>query len=414
MQRENRFLKKKYQREDKALTDKCNNATDIKEGEPEIRKQTEIAIPMDETSAAEKGRAPVQAKNKAMAEDGLETNDTENPQVMDLSAVVAMFQDIKNDIAGIKNQKCAEKLQEVEKEQKVASKEVRELYDQMEEYRIKNEILTGVVLKMNDEMNEVKNKVRALESNNMKRTVNLTNFFASADKYKAIDQIEKFLKSKLEIEVDIEDLYYIGKQEPKMLIITVETIKQKRQILQNKKKLKGLTNKKGDEYYIESQQSPETREWQKRQRFLMKKNEKATGANKMDMKMERNKLIINNEPYRKRVKEPDAKDILTMDTHTIESILVIEMHKGGVVEQDSSTFIGYTISAATVQQVQQAYLKLRLIYADARHIVSAYYLPGMDQHFVQDYCDYKEPGAGVKLLTFLQKQKLSYRAIFVI
>ena len=64
--------------------------------------------------------------------------------------------------------------------------------------------------------------------------------------------------------------------------------------------------------------------------------------------------------------------------------------------------------------MEQAYLKIKLSYPKARHIMCAYFLPGDDLHLARGCCDDGEHGAGNKILDFLIRNDLENRAVFVI
>ena len=65
-------------------------------------------------------------------------------------------------------------------------------------------------------------------------------------------------------------------------------------------------------------------------------------------------------------------------------------------------------------QIDELYLKMKMIQPNARHIVCAYWIDGFEPiSQAQDYHDDGEPMAGRQLLDILIKDNLKNRVIFV-
>ena len=98
--------------------------------------------------------------------------------------------------------------------------------------------------------------------------------------------------------------------------------------------------------------------------------------------------------YKKKVNPPDPTELLNMEMEELDRILAIEVIKGPVSKVADSVFIPYSADVGNFQTIRDIYMKIRLMHARARHIVCAFYLPGAEKHYNQDYVDDDEIGAG--------------------
>ena len=114
---------------------------------------------------------------------------------------------------------------------------------------------------------------------------------------------------------------------------------------------------------------------------------------------------------------PQPTDILSIPAAKLDEILQMNMLIGEKQCIEENIFIGAAIKADNTATIQDAYLKLRLIHPQARHIMCAYQLqvePEDRNIHTQDFCDDGEIGAGRQLLKLLQESDLQNRAIFVV
>ena len=82
----------------------------------------------------------------------------------------------------------------------------------------------------------------------------------------------------------------------------------------------------------------------------------------------------------------------------------MQLKPGEQYALDGSAFFGYAVHANNLQIVEEAYVKLRLLYPQAKHILASYNVPGMPRCYYEGYCDDNETGGG----RFLQKIMRNY------
>lgn len=114
------------------------------------------------------------------------------------------------------------------------------------------------------------------------------------------------------------------------------------------------------------------------------------------------------------MKAPSAKDILFPSEEQFQRAKDIQIIKGEEDTRGQSRFASFIAAVENFQDVSAAYLKLRMKYADASHVVCAYRLPGANTPVNQDYIDDQEFGCGRTMLKALKERKLLNVAVFMV
>ena len=93
----------------------------------------------------------------------------------------------------------------------------------------------------------------------------------------------------------------------------------------------------------------------------------------------------------------------------------IKTTKGPSITEQDSVFVPYAIDVSDHVLIRQAYHKIRLLNAKARHVICAYFLPGEhEKYYNRDYVDDGEHGAGRQLLKRMEDSGISNKAVFVV
>lgn len=87
---------------------------------------------------------------------------------------------------------------------------------------------------------------------------------------------------------------------------------------------------------------------------------------------------------------------------------------GGSQYIDGSEFISYAAKVTTIEEVRIAYRKLRVKYADANHIMSAFRLNPPNGPYNQEANDDGEHAGGRTILNVLQESQSTNVAVFII
>ena len=186
------------------------------------------------------------------------------------------------------------------------------------------------------------------------------------------EQLQDFFSNTMSLDVCVEDSYMLGKLAPRPIVITLNTYSEKRQIMEKKAVLRHYEGEKGCNIYINDYIPAHENERRKRERDIIKTAKETGTAHEYTSQG----LKIGNELYKKKVSAPDPCELIDMEMQDINRILELEMDKGRQVMVKDSTFRAYGADVKTHAEVRDFYMKVKLMYARARHIVCAYYIPG--------------------------------------
>ena len=334
----------------------------------------------------------------------------DNPKTIDIRTVVEMFGSIKEEIQLLKKE--GQKVKDVNKKQNETSKQVREIKKELKQEKLKNTVLHGVMIGMAQNMTVLEQRIQRLEEKNLEKAIVITGLKVRKRKKDCINDIYNFMENDLGIEVQIADAYPTGSMRSKSIAVVFETLEDKRKVFQKMNVIKQLLNEEEQPYYVNDLLTQEMNEQKRRHRQIAKITTNEDENTKI--RMDRHNIYINDECYVKKVEVPTYQTILDMDAQQLNEILSIPVVKGGKIQQDGSTFIGYTIAVNSHEQVQRAYHKIKLVHADARHVICGYDVPGIQKEYCQDFCDDKEMGAGRQLLNILLRNDITHRAVFVV
>ena len=139
------------------------------------------------------------------------------------------------------------------------------------------------------------------------------------------------------------------------------------------------------------------------------------------VKYSKGSLCVKGEPYRKNLKivPPTPKQLIDLDADKLNSILKLNTKRSPKVMIGSSTFVGYVADVKSYQDINDAYIKVRMVQPEAKHVVCAYHMIDPEVDFSQETCyqmDYQddgEPAAGRLILDTMNEYNVKHKAVFV-
>ena len=81
---------------------------------------------------------------------------------------------------------------------------------------------------------------------------------------------------------------------------------------------------------------------------------------------------------------------------------------------DGNRFTAYAIETTSYECINDAYMKIRLNHAEARHIVCAWNFPSTRAYESSSYCNDGDHGVGQHILQLLRVNDLSHIAVFIV
>ena len=246
----------------------------------------------------------------------------------------------------------------------------------------------------------------------MKKLIVLTGFLPQKRrKGDIIQELTLFFHAEMGTKIEIEDFFYLNQYNTTM-VITFEKPKHKAMVFQKIQNIMELENEEGQPYYINDYLPAEIaeRKQKERERYAKAKNEEKLDQEKMEW--DRGRLLINNQYFTESIHVPNEKEMIKLSTERLDYIMDIKLQKSEVHENKGNKFIGYTFCPTKLSEVQDAYMKLKLIHGSARHIICSYNLPQLPWNESFGSCDDGEPRAGRILQKWMLENKLSSCAFF--
>ena len=276
--------------------------------------------------------------------------------------------------------------------------------------------LTNVVVRQDSLLTELQSKDKFNDKCTMRANLIIKGIVES-EKENCFDKVKSFFKNTLQIEkeIAIQIAHRIGKGTRRPVRVVLKSANDKGLIYKNANKLKGLKNSENRSYTIRDQLPPKATEEKIRRKDLLWENKKKLNTTAhLDMSMKKGSLMIGNNQYKRLVRAPTAKDILKASVADQLRWRKVKCTPGKLVTKEACSFLGFSVIAGKIDTVRDAYLQLREKFADARHIICSYRLPGKNFALLQDYIEDNEFKAGKVLLQLLTQAKIYNRAIFVV
>ena len=325
-----------------------------------------------------------------------------NPAVMDIRSIINMMEelrvDFKQNVAKVVTTDPI--ISEMSKKLHVCEFRERTMLDNMH--------------KMQQVIAELQEKNEILEVNNAKRMVVLSGFETHQKKKYARLQLDAFMQDALQIDITIEDFYYVGSASPRDIVLILMLMTDKHKIMQNKNKLKNVSNPQGKGYFFRDFRTVKQTEVDRRCKMMQDDMGYEDPVDQDDVFVEKGKIMVGDAEFVKQVKSLDPTLLLKKTISEINAILSTPVLKGTQLEVNSNFFYGYTICTNSVQQIQSAYDQIRLNHADARHIVCAWSTAGTKVVNCNDYCDDGDEGACAAILRAMKESKIQSRAVFIV
>ena len=222
-----------------------------------------------------------------------------------------------------------------------------------------------------------------------------------------VKYLNEFFQEFLELSVQVDDFFFIGVAKPRAIVVTMQSVQEKKLILRNKRYLKDI----GSNVYITDYTPLPTQEKRRRDNDVAELGVKAYGEEKVQYT--KAGLTINGKPYRKQVQPPTPKTLIDVDPAKLEAIIRTPMQRGEEIRKEHSVFIGYSTDVRSHQEVRELYIKMKTIQPGARHIAVAYWVSHQDEFYALDYHDDDEPGIGRILMNLLRANNIRNKVIFV-
>ena len=208
---------------------------------------------------------------------------TEKVKALNLELVMSMFNQLKSRLDKIEEKFPAEasgnEIPDIDRkiDNKVSDYEakVEECQTEIKALRVKNyQISCAHQLTLN-RIDDLEKRMSKLELNDNRKTVAITGLFVYSESKEDIGrEIDDFFQSQLKINVKINDVFFVGTNNPPTCVVSLATLQDKREIMSCKSMLKDVLNKEEQPIYINDYWTAEANERRKVERELVDINSK--------------------------------------------------------------------------------------------------------------------------------------------
>ena len=273
------------------------------------------------------------------------------------------------------------------------------------------ELLTGIVMRQDETIRILKDKVIKVEIKIMKANI-LVAGIQEMKGENCIKVAQNFFKKDLKIESDIKvaTAFRIGKGEKGSLLIKLLYESDKGVVY------KHIKNIKETQMYVNDHLPEEAAEEQRRKKLKVKYNKGLIDAQQQDIEWKRGNLVVDGREYKPKVREPLDTDILKMSKNALEmkKVLAYKIYEGETETKNGNVFTGYAARVYSIDSVITCYKQLRYRFPSASHIMCSFRMLDPDMVHMQDAVDHGEIGAGRRLLQMLIEKSYDNKAVFVV
>ena len=174
--------------------------------------------------------------------------------------------------------------------------------------------VTGVVIRQNQELTECKEKIEQLEEKADREILNIDGLIERKGE-NCIQLVQNFFKNQCKItrNIEIRDAFRIGKRNEKYdrrMKVILSNPRDKGSIFSNTKNLKDVVNDNDRPFYVKDKLTAKKAAQRSRERQLMQANSKMQVNDQLEMKFEKQELVVEGTKYTKQVKPPSCSEIL--------------------------------------------------------------------------------------------------------
>ena len=209
-------------------------------------------------------------------------DETSDSPVMDVKLVMQMFRELKEEMNKLSIHEGESRVKEVEAQQDANNNALYPMQVQLSEYKLKTEILTGIIMNMNDTITDMDKRIDKIELNNMKKSMVVSGFNTQRSKKKCIEELLHFFAEEMGITPSIEDVFFLTQEKTNPMVVTFTKFSDKLLVYKNTEKIKDLVNEEDKPFFYTDYLPAEMSERKRRENEIFRVNLKAT-QDQLDM-----------------------------------------------------------------------------------------------------------------------------------
>lgn len=294
-------------------------------------------------------------------------------------------------------------------------------------------LVKSILVKLNNQLLYVESKTVDNTARSMRDNI-VINGVSEVENENCEKEVIGFIKNNLKVNLKVADViraHRLGDEReptvdkdgkeipnPRPMVAKVDG-KMKETIMKNVNKLKDKKGPDNKPLFISTQQPEGVTEKRKRLNFRVKQLKKAASSlpksqKRPIIKVKHEKVFHNGFSVRDKVTVPTIPDVLFSKPDERQKVKKLKLKKSKPVDENGSTFIGYSLKVTSPSDVQQAYQKVKLLHPDSADVMCAYHITDEYNRPYLEYHDDREHGGGSRILSSLQYMKAQDTACFVV
>lgn len=294
-------------------------------------------------------------------------------------------------------------------------------------------LVKSLLVKLNNQLLYVENKTVDNVARSMRDNI-VINGVSEIDDENCEKEVIGFIKNNLKVNLKTADViraHRLGDPRdptvdddgnelpnPRPMVAKIDG-KMKENIMKNVSKLKDKKGPDNKPLFISTQQPEGITEKRKRVNFRVKQLKKVAKSlpktqKTPTIKVKNDRIFHNGALVRDKVTVPSIPDVIFSKPDEREKVMKVKLKKSRPIDEDGSTFIGYSLKVTSPSEVQQAYQKVKLLHPDSADVMCAYNITDEFNRPYLEYHDDREHGGGSRILSSLQYLKAENSACFVV
>ena len=287
-----------------------------------------------------------------------------------------------------------------------------------EKHDFQIKMLMNMMIHQEEWLEVLDSRVTAAFQRELKQNIIILGILEKIDETRKelIGALNTFFTETMEIEetIEIQDAFRMGGGNARPITVKLKHPSDKAVIFGNASKLQGKQNSKKKLYFVHNDMTDEQSEIRKMYQELVKENKSREEEDKLKIKMQRGRIVVNNEVIKHHVQPPTKADILRLSDEQLERICAAKTVQGPEHLEKGSEYYSYAVKYKSKDDMDRAYKKVRIKHADATHVSCAYQLKNPCGPFRQESIDDKDYGVGRTILKTMKEEEIEETAVYIV
>ena len=286
------------------------------------------------------------------------------------------------------------------------------------ENELKIKILSNIIIRQEEQINNLKEQLWLERAAKRKPNLVVSGIIEHDNETpkETVQKVSQFFKDQMEIQEDIKvkKAQRLGDPNAKdrPVLIKLENAQEKAKIYKNITHLKGKQNTKRRLFYVNDDLDEQQMEQRRMYRALIKENNEQ--ELNLTIKMQCNRLMVNNTIIKPKVYAPKSTDILRLTDEERMRVEAAKLVAAQEYTEKGSDYYAYALKVRNTTDVNHGYLKCRTRHGDATHISCAYHLQNPRGPFNQERINDEEWGVGHAILSAMKEKSVINMAVYVV